>query len=95
MSVLSERPPIPVDTSQPTLTPTSDAPIAIPDVVVNGKKQIASALRRPKSSTSNHTTGTNNEWGSNFWVTLVDPQVSTSLRLELNEDPQSDQLSPV
>ena len=84
MSVLSERPPIPADTSQPTLTPTSDASIAIPDVVVNGKKHTASALRRPKSSASNNTTSTNNEWGSNFWVTLVDPQVSASPWLWLN-----------
>ncbi|KAF9651263.1 hypothetical protein BDM02DRAFT_3091634 [Thelephora ganbajun] len=80
MSVLSERPPIPADTSQPALTPTTDIPITIPDVVVNGKKPTVSATlphRRPKSSSSNHSTGTNDEWGSNFWVTLVDPQTQT------------------
>lgn len=79
MTVLSERPTIPPDTPQPTLTSTSDAPIAIPDVVVNGKRPNASATpqQRPKSSASSHNTSANDEWGSNFWVTLVDPQVST------------------
>jgi len=80
MSVLSERPTAPPDTSQPTITPTSDAPIAIPDVVVNGRRQNASGAppqRRPKSSASSHNASGNDDWGSNFWVTLVDPQVST------------------
>ena len=79
MPVHSERPTAPPDDSQPTNTPTSDAPIAIPDVVVNGRRQNASAgpQRRPKSSASSHNASGNDEWGSNFWVTLVDPQVST------------------
>ena len=82
MPVLSERPTVPTDTSQPPLTPDVDLPIAIPDVVVNGRKQADSASlphRRPKSSSSNRSAGANDEWGSNFWVTLVDPQVGGSL----------------
>lgn len=96
MTVLSERPTIPADAPQPTLTSTSDAPIAIPDVVVNGRRPIASAnpLQRPKSSSSSHNTAANDEWGSNFWVTLVDPQVSTFPGLELNGGTQSDHPSP-
>ena len=96
MSVLSERPTIPPDTSQPTIIPATNSPIAIPDVVVNGKKQTASASlthRRPQSSSSNRSASTNEEWGSNFWVTLVDPQVSTFFRPGLNVNPQSDQIS--
>ena len=85
MAVLSEHSTIPADTPQPALTPTSDAPIAIPDVVVNGKRPIASATplqQRPKSSSSSLNTASTDEWGSNFWVTLVDPQVSAFSGLE-------------
>ena len=81
MSVLSERPTIPADTPRSTLSQSADSPIAIPDVVVNGKRQTTSATLphlRPKSSSSNRSASTNDEWGSKFWVTLVDPQVSTS-----------------
>lgn len=97
MSVLSERPTILADPSKHSLTPSADSSIAIPHVVVNGKKQNTSASlphQRPKSSSSNRSAGANDEWGSNFWVTLVDPQVSISPWLELNANTESDQTSP-
>lgn len=96
MSVLSERPTIPAGTSKPTLTPSAESSIAVPDVVVNGKKQATSANllhQRPASSSSNRSASANDEWGSNFWVTLVDPQVSTCSWLGLNVNTESDQTS--
>jgi len=97
MSVLSERPTIPLDTSQATLASAPDSPIAVPDVVVNGKRPITSAMlfqRRPKSSASNYSASATDEWGSHFWVTLVDPQVSAFSGVWVEWDPQSDQIYP-
>lgn len=96
MSVLSERPTFLADVSKPTLAPSAESPITVPDVVVNGKKQATPAgplHQRPTSSSSNRSAGANDEWGSNFWVTLVDPQVSIRSWLGLNVNTESDQTS--
>jgi hypothetical protein len=59
-------------------------PTLIPEVVINGKKHDPQSYQRPhKSSTTSSATSSVQEdgWGSNFWVTLVDPQVCRRLHL--------------
>ena len=65
-------------------TPRSDAALLpTPQVHVNGKPAVAatSSPNRPKSSASSHAPESDGSgWGANFWVTLVDPQVSISVQ---------------
>lgn len=51
-------------------------PTPIPAVVVNGKKRDSTSLDlKPSTSAPAIHGGGDDGWGSNFWVTLVDPQV--------------------
>ncbi|TFY56119.1 hypothetical protein EVG20_g9052 [Dentipellis fragilis] len=56
----------------------ADMAASTPEVHVNGAP-VKPALRRPKSSTGTvGSTKDEAQWGSNFWVTLVDPQSGAS-----------------
>ena len=69
-----DRPSLSVNTSASPTTrdplPNKSRPTPIPQVVVNGKDHGS----LPSPSRSNTINGEDG-WGSNFWVTLVDPQV--------------------
>lgn len=76
-SISSERgkaPETPVTTSTPDNAHTSVA--SVPEVNVNGTP--LRSLRPAKGSIANGD-GDEMTWGSNFWVTLVDPQVCDTL----------------
>jgi hypothetical protein len=69
-------------------TPSSDkghAPNgipAVPIVNVNGSPHFSPRVPRTAKSQAPMQEGDEATWGSNFWVTLIDPQVSGALRMQ-------------
>ncbi|KAI0915670.1 hypothetical protein AcV5_003527 [Taiwanofungus camphoratus] len=57
-------------------SPASDGSPPTPEVHLNGRP--ASSLPSHSTSTTGGGPGGNDGWGSNFWVTLVDPQTQVS-----------------